>query len=53
MARLLVTGGAGLIGTNFVHYWLRERPRDFILVLDTLTYAGRKRGSTAVVTRGR
>jgi dTDP-glucose 4,6-dehydratase len=41
MARLLVTGGAGFIGTNFVHYWLREQPRDFILVLDALTYAGR------------
>ena len=28
MARLLVTGGAGFIGTNFVHYWLREHPAD-------------------------
>ena len=41
MARMLVTGGAGFIGTNFVHYWLREYPRDFLVVLDALTYAGR------------
>jgi dTDP-glucose 4,6-dehydratase len=40
MARLLVTGGAGFIGTNFVHYWLREHPADFVVVLDALTYAG-------------
>src|SRR5580765_737904 len=40
MARLLVTGGAGFIGTNFVHYWLREHPQDFIVVLDALTYTG-------------
>ena len=39
MARLLVTGGAGFIGTNFVHYWLREHPKDHIVVLDALTYA--------------
>src|SRR5450432_2620443 len=40
MARLLVTGGAGFIGTNFVHYWLREHPADLVVVLDALTYAG-------------
>jgi dTDP-glucose 4,6-dehydratase len=39
MARLLVTGGAGFIGTNFVHYWLREHPADQVVVLDALTYA--------------
>jgi dTDP-glucose 4,6-dehydratase len=42
MARLLVTGGAGFIGTNFVHYWLREHPADPVVVLDTLTYAGNR-----------
>ena len=36
----MVTGGAGFIGTNFVHYWLREHPADFLVVLDALTYAG-------------
>jgi dTDP-glucose 4,6-dehydratase len=40
MARLLVTGGAGFIGTNFVHYWLREHPADLVVVFDALTYAG-------------
>ena len=40
MARLLVTGGAGFIGTNFVHYWLETHPGDRLVVLDALTYAG-------------
>ncbi len=40
MARLLVTGGAGFIGANFVHYWADEYPDDRIVVLDSLTYAG-------------
>ena len=38
--RLLVTGGAGFIGTNFVKYWLNTHPDDSIVVLDALTYAG-------------
>lgn len=38
---LLVTGGAGFIGTNFVHYWLAAYPDTHITVLDALTYAGR------------
>jgi dTDP-glucose 4,6-dehydratase len=37
---LLVTGGAGFIGANFVHYWLRRHAGDRIVVLDALTYAG-------------
>jgi dTDP-glucose 4,6-dehydratase len=40
VARLLVTGGAGFIGSNFVHYWLREHAADRVVVLDALTYAG-------------
>lgn len=40
MARLLVTGGAGFIGANFIHYWLSKYPRDSIVNLDKLTYAG-------------
>jgi dTDP-glucose 4,6-dehydratase len=36
---LLVTGGAGFIGSNFVHRWHRQHPEDRILVLDKLTYA--------------
>lgn len=40
MYRLLVTGGAGFIGSNFVRYVLRERPDWQVTVLDSLTYAG-------------
>ncbi|WP_346839840.1 dTDP-glucose 4,6-dehydratase [Microbulbifer sp. SAOS-129_SWC] len=39
-SKLLVTGGAGFIGANFVHYWLRQHPNDTVVVLDALTYAG-------------
>lgn len=38
--KLLVTGGAGFIGSNFVHYWLTHHPADSIVNLDKLTYAG-------------
>ena len=37
---LLITGGAGFIGSNFVHYWLAQHPQDRVVVLDALTYAG-------------
>lgn len=40
MRKLLVTGGAGFIGANFVHYWLAQHPEDRLVVLDALTYAG-------------
>jgi len=39
---LLITGGAGFIGANFVLYWRRRRPDDSIVVLDALTYAGNR-----------
>lgn len=38
--KLLVTGGAGFIGSNFIHYWLKNYPEDQIINLDVLTYAG-------------
>jgi len=38
--KLLVTGGAGFIGSNFIHYWLKTHPQDEIINLDKLTYAG-------------
>jgi len=38
--KLLVTGGAGFIGSNFIHYWLKNHPDDEIVNLDKLTYAG-------------
>lgn len=38
--KLLVTGGAGFIGSNFILYWLNKYPNDSIINLDLLTYAG-------------
>jgi dTDP-glucose 4,6-dehydratase len=40
--KLLVTGGAGFIGCNFVHYWLENHQADEVVVLDALTYAGNR-----------
>jgi dTDP-glucose 4,6-dehydratase len=40
MTRMLVTGGAGFIGSNFVHYTVRNHPEYEVCVLDALTYAG-------------
>lgn len=40
MKRVLITGGAGFIGSNYVHYVLREHPDYGVVVLDKLTYAG-------------
>jgi dTDP-glucose 4,6-dehydratase len=45
---LLVTGGAGFIGSNFVHHWLQEHPHDRVVVLDALTYAGNLANLAAV-----
>ncbi len=38
--KLLVTGGAGFIGSNFIRYWLKNHTNDEIINLDKLTYAG-------------
>jgi len=40
LANLLITGGAGFIGGNFVHYWSAKHPGDQLVVLDSMTYAG-------------
>ncbi len=40
MSKILVTGGAGFIGSNFILYWLQRHPNDQIVNLDALTYAG-------------
>lgn len=40
--KIFVTGGAGFIGTNFLRYWLHKYPDSEIIVLDNLTYAGRR-----------
>ena len=49
--RLLVTGGAGFIGSNFVHYWLERHPGDELVVYDLLTYAGNRENLAAVEDR--
>jgi dTDP-glucose 4,6-dehydratase len=49
--RLLVTGGAGFIGSNFVHYWLERYPEDRLVVLDLLTYAGNRQSLADVEDR--
>lgn len=38
--KLLITGGAGFIGANFVRYWVKNHPEDTIINFDKLTYAG-------------
>jgi len=43
VSRLLVTGAAGFIGSNFVRYWLEQHPDDHVVGLDLLTYAGDRR----------
>lgn len=40
LMHILVTGGSGFIGSNFIRYWRRTHPHDFITNLDALTYAG-------------
>src|SRR3546814_12981304 len=49
--RLLVTGGAGFIGANFVHLTLRENPDAEVTVLDALTYAGSQESLAPVADR--
>ncbi|MDM7854018.1 dTDP-glucose 4,6-dehydratase [Cellulomonas alba] len=52
-SRILVTGGAGFIGANFVHQTVRERPDAAVTVLDALTYAGDERSLAPVSGRVR
>ena len=51
MKRLLVTGAAGFIGSNFVHYWSSQNPNDLIVALDALTYAGNKENLTTLLSK--
>jgi len=49
--RCLITGGAGFIGANFVHYWSNQYPEGLVIVLDALTYAGNLRSLQELETR--
>src|SRR5271167_1353787 len=49
---ILITGGAGFIGANFVHYWLEHHPEDTVVVLDALTYAGNRSTIAAFEAEG-
>lgn len=49
--KILVTGGAGFIGSNFVHYWLKHHLVDELVVLDKLTYAGNLENLADVIAR--
>ncbi len=40
--KLLITGGAGFIGTNFIYYWMKQYPQDALVCVDALTYAGKR-----------
>lgn len=40
LMKLLITGGAGFIGANFIYYWMKQHPEDSIVNFDKLTYAG-------------
>lgn len=46
--KLLITGGAGFIGSNFILYWFRNYPKDKIINLDKLTYAGNLENLTTI-----
>jgi dTDP-glucose 4,6-dehydratase len=39
---IAITGGAGFIGSNFVHHWCNQYPGDRLIILDALTYAGNR-----------
>lgn len=52
MSNLLITGAAGFIGSNFVHYWRESNPEDRIVVLDALTYAGNRANLAACESAG-
>ena len=49
--KMLITGGAGFIGCNFVRHMLKEHPDEEIVVLDKLTYAGRMENLEEVMDR--
>jgi|SRR5579872_988613 len=51
--RMLVTGGAGFIGSNFARYWVRHHPDDTVVIYDALTYAGTRASLRDLEAEGR
>jgi dTDP-glucose 4,6-dehydratase len=49
MQNVLITGAAGFIGSNFVHYWLEKYPQHQVTILDALTYAGNKHNLADII----
>ncbi len=45
---ILITGGAGFIGSNFTHYWVKAHPEDTVVVFDKLTYAGNRENLASI-----
>ena len=52
MRNLLITGAAGFIGSNFIHYWRDNNSNDKIIGLDNLTYAGNKANLLTLINDG-
>ena len=50
---LLITGGAGFIGSNFVHYWIQKYPSDKIIVLDSISYAANFNSIKSIIDLGK
>lgn len=53
MRTVLITGGAGFIGSNFVFHWAEQHRDDRIIVLDALTYAGNLASISALIDSGK
>jgi dTDP-glucose 4,6-dehydratase len=51
--KVLITGGAGFIGSNYVHYYAEHHPKDEVVVLDKLTYAGNLDNIASLIESGR
>jgi len=51
--KVLITGGAGFIGSNYVHYYVEHHPKDEVIVLDKLTYAGNLDNIASLIESGK